>query len=423
MQRKFFAVMLSVILCISMTICPVFGEQTKKVASQKTKPGETIETKQQENKEAVPISQDSGDIPGLEAKSSILMDAKSGNFVYEYNSNQRVPIASITKTMSMLLVMEAIAQKKITFETMVPVSVHAYDMGGSQVYLKPGEEFTVREMLKAVAIHSANDATVALAELVEGSEDVFVAKMNEKAKVLGMKDTHFVDATGLTDEGHFSSAHDIALMSRELIIKHPKITEYTSIWLDSFRNGKFMLTNTNLLVKSIGGEKAYRGALGIKTGFTDEAGYCLSAAATRKDVTLISVVLGLSSDEKRVRESAKVLDYGFINFNNEVVSNKGTSVGMTRVNKGIGFEVEGIIGQDVKALVKKKEISKIVRNVKFDENLMAPLEANAKIGEATYTVDNKPIAKVAIVAKDKIDKASWMRLFWRMVFGWFGIKY
>jgi D-alanyl-D-alanine carboxypeptidase (penicillin-binding protein 5/6) len=252
----------------------------------------------------------------LKAKASVLMDIDSGNILYEKNIHEKLPIASVTKVMSMLLVMEALDSGKITYEDMVPVSEHSYDMGGSQVYLKPGEEFTVLEMMKAVAIHSANDATVALAEKISGSEDAFVAMMNEKARELGMNDTNFLDCTGLTDDNHYSSALDVATMSRELIRKHPKVLEITSVWHDTFRNGLFSLDNTNKLIRS------YQGANGLKTGFTTKAGHCLSASAKRNKLQLIAVVLGEPDSDTRFAEAKKLLDYGFANYDVSQVNKK-----------------------------------------------------------------------------------------------------
>ncbi|MCX7708818.1 MAG: D-alanyl-D-alanine carboxypeptidase [Clostridia bacterium] len=351
----------------------------------------------------------------LKAKANILMDGTTGSVLLEKNSHEKLPIASVTKVMSMLLIMEAIDSGKLTLEDKVPVSEHAYGMGGSQVYLKPGEEFTVDEMLKAVAVHSANDATVALAEKVSGSEDAFVSKMNEKAKELGMNDTNFLDCTGLTDEGHYSSANDVALMSRELLMKHPKVTDYTTIWIDRFRDGKFELANTNKLIKF------YPGANGLKTGFTSKAGYCLSAAAKKDNFQLIGVVLGEPDTNTRFAEARKLLDYGFANFELTQVNKKGEEVGEVEVKKGLKTKVKAVLGDDVKLLMNKAEKGKVTREVKLSSDIEAPVDAGKKVGEVIYRIGDKEVGKADAVAQEKVENASFVRLFFRMVVSWFGI--
>lgn len=351
----------------------------------------------------------------LKAKASIMVDGMSGNVLMEKNSHEKLPIASVTKIMSMLLIMESIDSGKISYDDKVQVSEHAYSMGGSQVYLKPGEEFTVLEMLKAVAIHSANDATVALAEKISGSEEAFVSLMNQRAKELGMNDTNFLDCTGLTDDGHYSSAYDIAQMSRELIIKHPKILDITVIWHDTFRGGVFSLDNTNKLIRS------YDGANGLKTGFTSKAGYCLSASAKRNNLQLITVVLGEPDTDTRFNEAKKLLDFGFANYDISQVNNKGDEVSAVEVKKGVDLSVKGIYGEDVSLLVKKGEKNQIKREVSLDGNLTAPVKLHQKIGEVTYKINDKIVGKADVVADKEVKKASFIRLFFRMVVGWFGI--
>lgn len=351
----------------------------------------------------------------LKAKASLLMDAGTGSVLLENNAHEGLPIASITKIMTMLLVMEAIDSGKLTFEEMVPVSEHSYSMGGSQVYLKPGEEFTVRDMLKAVAVHSANDASVALAEKVAGSEEAFVSMMNEKAKELGMKNTKFLDCSGLTDEGHYSSAYDVALMSRELILKHPAIIDYTTIWHDTFRNGTFSLDNTNKLIRF------YDGAIGIKTGSTSKAGFCLSAAAKRNNLLLISVVLGEPDSNTRFAESKMLLNYGFANFETVVINNKGEEVGTVEVKKGLRSLVVGMFGDDVKLLVSKGSKDKITREIVINEDIFAPIKPWQKLGEAIYSIDGQEIGRADIVARDYVQKATFIRLFSRLILEWFVI--
>jgi len=356
------------------------------------------------------------DIFNLKSKAAILIDATTGTILHEYNSHEKLPIASITKIMSMYLVMEAIENGKISFDDFVPVSEYAYGFGGSQVYLQPGEEFTVHEMLKAVAIHSANDATVALAEKIAGSEDVFVSMMNEKARELGLKNTNYLDCTGLTDEGHYSTAYDIAVLSRELINRYPKILDYTKIWTDTFRNGQFALNNTNKLIRH------YSGTVGLKTGFTSKAGYCLSAVVKRDNLTLISVVLGAPDSNTRFAETRKLQDYGFANFEHTVLETKNTEVGPIEVRKGIDMEVQGIIKEDVTVMLKKGSKERIERRMNLEPYLTAPVEAGQKVGEITYILDGNEIAKVEVVTAQAVEKASFIKLFIRMVLEWFGIN-
>jgi len=351
----------------------------------------------------------------LKAKAAILVDADTGMVMFEKNSHQELPIASITKVMSMLLIMEAIDSGKITYEDMVPVSEHAYNMGGSQVYLEPGEEFSVLDMLKAVAIHSANDAVVALAEKISGSEEVFVSEMNDKAKEMGMNNTYFLDCNGLTDEGHYSSAADIAKMSAELIIKHPKILEITTIWQDKFRDGKFSLDNTNRLIHT------YNGATGLKTGFTTKAGYCLSASAERNGMKLIAVVLGEPDSNTRFDEAKKLLDYGYANYQIVKIKNKGEELGTAEVKKGVADSVKGILKSDVSLMLKKGSKDQIKQNVKMAESIEAPVTPGQKIGEVFFEDNGQVVAKADIVADAEVKKASFVRLFFRMIIGWFGI--
>lgn len=356
------------------------------------------------------------DIFNLKSKSAILMDYDTGTILHEHNIHEKLPIASITKIMSMYLVMEAIENGKLSFDDFVPVTEYAYSFGGSQVYLKPGEEFTVHEMLKAVAIHSANDATVALAEKVAGSEDVFVSMMNEKAQELGLKNTKYLDCSGLTDEGHYSTAYDVAVLSRELVLRYPKILDYTKIWHDTFRNGEFSLDNTNKLIRH------YPGTVGLKTGFTSKAGYCLSAVVKRENLTLISVILGGPDSNTRFAETRKLQDYGFANFESTVLESKNTEVGPIEVRKGIDMEVQGVIKDDVTVMLKKGSKEKIERRMNLETYLTAPVEADQRVGEITYVLDGKEIAKVEVVTNKAVEKASFVKLFIRMILEWFGIN-
>lgn len=359
-------------------------------------------------------------VMNLKAKGYILIDENTGKVLVEKNSHEKLPLASVTKVMSMLLIMEAIDSGKISFETKVTVSDHSYSMGGSQVWLEPGEVFTVNELMQAVAIHSANDATVALSEAVAGSEDQFVSMMNDKAKELGMNDTHFLDCTGLTDDGHYSSANDVAVMSRELLLKHPKITEYTSTWHSTFRNntpGKkpVSLDNTNKLVHF------YKGTVGLKTGFTNKASFCLSASAVKNGQQLISVVLGEPDSNTRFAESQKLLDYGFANFETTQVNKKGEEVQKVEVKKGLKPNVTAIYKDDVKLLVKKGEKGKLDRMVNIGPNLTAPVKAGQKVGEVTYVLSGNEVGKADLVASNDVQRASFIRLYIRLTLEWFSL--
>ncbi len=362
--------------------------------------------------------QNNTSLTDLKAKAAILMDCSTGTVLLEKNSHEKLPIASITKIMSMLLIMEAIDSGIISYDSKVTVSEYSWSFGGSQVWLEPGEVFTVDELLKAVAIHSANDATVALAEAVAGSEEAFVAMMNQKARELGMKNTNFLDCTGLTDTGHYSSAYDIAVMSRELLLKHPEITKYTSTWHAKFREnvpGKnyVSLDNTNKLVRH------YSGTVGLKTGYTSAAGHCLSAAAVRNGQQLISVVLGEPDSNTRFAESRKLLDYGFANFETVLVDNMGEVVQQVEVKKGIQPVTNAVFKEDVKLLLRKGEKGKIERVVNISSDIRAPVKSGQKIGEVIYTLSGKEVGRADIVASSNVQKATFLRIMLRLMQEWF----
>ena len=258
------------------------------------------------------VSQQSGrfEMPSfdLPADAAVLIAQDTGDLLYQKNPDARVPIASITKVMTLLLTFEAIDAGKVSLDDLVPVSEHAYSMGGSQIWLEPGEQFTLDEMIRAICVASANDAAVAVAEFIGGSEPVFAERMTQRAKELGMENTSFKNACGLDTEGHFSTARDVAIMSRELLVNHPKITDYTTIWTDSLRGGATQLVNTNKLLRQ------YEGITGLKTGTTSGAGVCISASATRDGLSLIAVVLGSDTSEERFAAVTTLLDYGFANY-------------------------------------------------------------------------------------------------------------
>ncbi len=328
----------------------------------------------------------------VNAKAAILIESETGTVLYSFNENEPLPIASITKIMTMLLVMEAIDQGKIKPGDTTNISSYATKMGGSQVYLKEGETFTVEELLKAVAVHSANDASVALAELVAGTEEAFVAAMNEKASELNMKNTKFLDCTGLTDEGHYSCANDISIMSRELLNKHPKIVHYTTIWHDTFRDGKFDLDNTNKLVKR------YRGTTGLKTGFTNKAGFCLSASAERDGTKFISVILGSDTNDHRFSESARLLDFAFSNWESARIEKEGLNAGVIKVKKGVTTEIPVIYANNAVVVVKKGTKSKITENLEMPELINAPVKSGQTVGVLNIDLEGERLASIEVVA-------------------------
>lgn len=350
----------------------------------------------------------------LKAKSAVLMDAASGKILNEKNSHERLPIASVTKVMSMLLVMEAIDSGKLSFDDKVSVSEYAAGMGGSQAYLEAGEEFTVTEMMKALAIHSSNDVTVALAEKVSGSEETFVAEMNRKAAELGMKDTQFLDCTGLNDDG-YSSAYDVAIMSRELVMKHPKVLQFTGTWQDTFRNGTFRLDNTNKLIRF------YANTDGLKTGFTSKAGFNLTATTKRNNLRLIAVVLGEPDSNTRFAEARKLLDYGFANYERVALDKKGELVGNIVVKKGTKLQVTAAYGSDTSVLVAKGEKGKIEKEVILEPELTAPILKDQKVGEIIYKIDSEEVGRYDLVANESVNRVTFKKLFTRLVIRWFSI--
>lgn len=334
---------------------------------------------------------------GLNAKSAILMEEATGNILYESNPDERLPIASVTKVMTMLLIMEAVDSGKISLDDMVTVSENAMSYGGSTMFLETGEQLTVNDMLKGIAVASANDGCVAMAEHLAGSESAFVDMMNEKAKELGMENTHFMNTNGLDEDDHYSSARDVAIMSRELM-KHETIFNYTSIWMDTLRGGKFQLANTNKLIRF------YDGANGLKTGSTSKALCCLSAAAKRNDMQLIAVVLGAPTSAERFASAKSLLDYGFANYAVNTQITAGDEVQKIAVEKGVDKEVGVIAGDSCSTLVKKGQEDNITKEIKIDETITAPIEAGQKIGTMTISRDGEVIADIDLNASSAVEK-------------------
>ena len=334
---------------------------------------------------------------GLNAKSAILMEEATGNILYESNPDERLPIASVTKVMTMLLIMEAVDSGKISLDDMVTVSENAMSYGGSTMFLETGEQLTVNDMLKGIAVASANDGCVAMAEHLAGSESAFVDMMNEKAKELGMENTHFMNTNGLDEDDHYSSARDVAIMSRELM-KHETIFNYTSIWMDTLRGGKFQLANTNKLIRF------YDVANGLKTGSTSKALCCLSAAAKRNDMQLIAVVLGAPTSAERFASAKSLLDYGFANYAVNTQITAGDEVQKIAVEKGVDKEVGVVAGDSCSTLVKKGQEDNITKEIKIDETITAPIEAGQKIGTMTISRDGEVIADIDLNASSAVEK-------------------
>lgn len=334
---------------------------------------------------------------GIDARAAILIEADSGEPLFEANSDERMPIASVTKIMTMLLIMEAVDEGQITLDDMVTVSENAMSYGGSTMFLETGEKLSVNDMLKGIAVASANDGCVAMAEYLAGSESAFVDMMNKKAQELGMKNTHFMNTNGLDADEHYSSARDVAIMSRELI-KHKTIFNYTSIWMDTLRGGKCQLANTNKLIRF------YDGANGLKTGSTSKALCCLSASAKRDDMQLVAVILGAPTSQKRFDGARTLLDYGFANYSVNTQVTAGDSMGTVEVGKGVEKEVGAIAADSYSALLKKGSEGNIQKEIIFNENITAPVEAGDKIGIVRVTQDGETLAEIDLTAAAQVKK-------------------
>ena len=319
----------------------------------------------------------------LESQSAILIEQSTGQILYSHNIHEQLRPASVTKVMSILLIMEALDSGKISLTDSVPCSENASSMGGSQIWLDPRETLSVDEMLKAICVASANDCVVAMAEYIAGSEEAFVQMMNDKAKELGMNDTCFKNCHGLDEDGHVTSAYDISLMSKELLNNHPSITKYTTIWTDSLRDGKSQLSNTNKLIKN------YNGATGLKTGSTGLALYNLSASATRDDLSLIAVIMKAPSTKVRFAEAQKLLDYGFNTFSFKQFGKKGDVVKKVLVNKGVKSNVDAIYEQNAGTLLEKGNDKNIEQNLTLENNISAPITAGQKLGEVSFSLNRR----------------------------------
>ena len=348
----------------------------------------------------------------LECGSAILIEQKTGQILYSHNIHEQLRPASVTKVMSILLIMEAISNQKISLTDSVPCSENAASMGGSQIWLDPRETLSVDDMLKAICVNSANDCVVATSEFIAGSEEAFVQMMNDKAKELGMNDTCFKNCHGLDQDGHITSSYDISLMSRELLNKYPEVTKYTTIWMDSLRDGKSQLSNTNKLIKN------YKGATGLKTGSTSLALYNLSASATRDDLSLIAVIMKAPSTKVRFAEAQKLLDYGFGKFAFKSFGNKGDLIKTINVSKGVKSQVDVVLENNSGALIEKNKINQVSQSINLSDNISAPISAGQKLGEATFSLDDKIVASVNLVAKSDVPKLNLFTMSKRVIYSW-----
>ena len=342
----------------------------------------------------------------VEAKAALLMEKETGQVLFAKEEHQRLEPASVTKIMTLLLTMEAISRGELRYEDTVTVSKNAASMGGSQVYLSEGEQITVEELLKAVCVSSGNDASVALAEQVSGVTELFVQQMNNRAKELGMVDTCFLNPTGLPAEGHVTSAYDIALMSRELILHHPDLRRFTTIWMDTIRGGEFGLSNTNKLIRF------YEGATGLKTGSTDAAGYCISATAERSGMELIAVVLGGETSQQRFEDAKTLLNYGFSTYALADVTPAERQI--VPVKLGRAPSVEAVL-EAGKLLVGKGQAGSLSQTVTLREDLVAPVEKGQTVGTLTVQCGDATLAELPLTAADTVERMTWGDLFVRLL--------
>lgn len=351
----------------------------------------------------------------LESGAAILIEQTTGKILYAHNIHEQLRPASVTKVMTILLIMEALDGGRITLDTQIPCSENAHSMGGSQIWLDTTEMLTVKDMLKSICVVSANDCTVAMAEYLAGSEEAFVQMMNTRAKQLGMNDTCFKNCHGIDEDGHVTSAYDIALMSRELLNNHPSITEYTTIWMDSIRDGKSELVNTNKLIRN------YQGATGLKTGSTSLALYNLSASATRDGLSLIGVIMKAPTTKVRFAEATKLLDYGFANYTSKSFGCKGDVIQTIDVNKGIQPQVNVVLEEDSSVLIKKGDTGNITQNIIMNENITAPITAGEVLGTIQYKSGDDIILEKKLVAERDVAKSNIWNITTNLYQKWFNM--
>ena len=348
----------------------------------------------------------------ISSKSAILMDVASGQILYEKNAHDKLPPASVTKVMTMLLICEALDSGKITLDDNVQISVNAASMGGSQIFLEPGEVQKVDTLLKGIAVASANDGCVAMAEYIGGSVESFVEMMNAKAKELNMKDTHFVNTNGLPVDNHYTSAHDIALMSRELL-KHDVINKYLTTWMDKVVVGKKQATvglaNTNKLIKH------YQGATGVKTGFTQQAKFCLSASAKRGDTHLVAVTLGAETSPERFKDATSLLNFGFANYESVKLCSKDDNIATLTVDKAEDQKINLVAKEDLSVLIKKGGKRDFTRKIKVNQNPIIPIKKGTNLGYVEIYQGKTLVGKVDLVNTKDIQKASYLKMLQRVI--------
>lgn len=415
LKNKFIYITCIVLLCsfiLFNTFAFAVSDATAYVWSNQSKKLETAET-------SVGLSSSSATVTdnplALDCGAACLIEQNSGLIIYDYNMHEKLRPASVTKIMSLLLIMEALDSGKIQLTDKIPCTEDAAKMGGSQIWLDVRETLTVEEMLKAICVVSANDCVVAMADYLEGSQDAFVKKMNQKAQELGMNDTTFKNCHGIDEDGHLTSAYDIAIMSRELLINHPSITKYTTIWMDSLRDGKSSLVNTNKLVRN------YNGCTGLKTGSTSIALYNLSASATRNNLSLIAVVLRAPTPAIRFSNAQKLLDYGFSNYTVTSFGKKGDVIKSVEIKKGTASSVDAILENDAEVLMSNGSNKDITQEIKLDDTFTAPILEGQKLGEVEFSINGNVVSTVNLVANKSSDKLSFGSIIKFVMNKWFNM--
>ena len=415
LKNKFIYITCIVLLCsfiLFNTFAFAVSDATAYVWSNQSKKLETAET-------SVGLSSSSATVTdnplALDCGAACLIEQNSGLIIYDYNMHEKLRPASVTKIMSLLLIMEALDSGKIQLTDKIPCTEDAAKMGGSQIWLDVRETLTVDEMLKAICVVSANDCVVAMAEHIAGSEEAFVQMMNDKAKKLGMNDTTFKNCHGIDEDGHLTSAYDIAIMSRELLMNHPSITKYTTIWMDSLRDGKSSLVNTNKLVRN------YNGCTGLKTGSTSIALYNLSASATRNNLSLIAVVLKAPTPAIRFSNAQKLLDYGFSNYTVTSFGQKGDVIKSVEIKKGTASSVGAILENDAEVLMSNGSSKDITQEIKLDDTFTAPILEGQKLGEVEFSINGNVVSTVNLVANKSSDKLSFGSIIKFVMNKWFNM--
>lgn len=414
-KNKFIYIVCVVLLChfiLFNTFALAVSDATAYVWSNQSKKLETAETSVGLNSSSATVT----DNPlALDCGAACLIEQSSGLIIYDYNMHEKLRPASVTKIMSLLLIMEALDSGKIQLTDKIPCTEDAAKMGGSQIWLDVRETLTVEEMLKAICVVSANDCVVAMADYLEGSQDAFVKKMNQKAQELGMNDTTFKNCHGIDEDGHLTSAYDIAIMSRELLMNHPSITKYTTIWMDSLRDGKSSLVNTNKLVRN------YNGCTGLKTGSTSIALYNLSASATRNNLSLIAVVLKAPTPAIRFSNAQKLLDYGFSNYSVTSFGKKGDVIKSVTIKKGTISSIDAILENDADILTSNGSSNDITQEIKLDDTINAPVLENQKIGKVEFSVNGNVVSTVNLVSSRDVDKLSFETITKLVLNKWFNL--